>query len=211
MKIHHILIGAMLLLPFYAIGQDTNVPSELTTKKEKWNLQLSIQHQDLLLGDELDVGQLGVVFNAWMRPRYVLDAQRLIRLGEGVYMFGTGQISYYRNLYFDRWLSFKLGGGMEFRIERRILVSGRLEIGGGHVKNTDVQYILEDGIWVPTQNVIPPKWMPQVSLRSDLGYRVLDDVHLLDVFVNGNVTLINNPTFGPLPYGAFGIGVRYGL
>ncbi|MEL6698276.1 MAG: hypothetical protein AAFP89_18665 [Bacteroidota bacterium] len=207
MNTHIWLWGVMLLLPLFSIGQE----AEELPKKEKWSIQLSLQHQDLLLGDELVVGQLGVVFNTWMRPQYVLDAQRYMRITNGVYLFGSGRFSYFRNLYFDRWISLKLGGGMEFRVKKRVIASGRLELGGSHVKNTDVQYILEDGVWVPTPNIIPPSWMPQVTLRSDLGYRVWNSDTPVDVFVNASATLINNANFGPLPYGAMGVGVRYGL
>lgn len=201
LKIGFVLIGAMICSTFATAQETDKVPG-------RWALQLSLQHRDLA-GEE-NIGQLQTFHEVAIRPVYSLEGQYFFRHKKPhKRSFVSGQLSWYNNLYLERWLSVQAGLGIEFSFLKVMYGSIRLDAGLSHVKGTAPEYVLEDGIWVTTQNTTPGFVAFQLSPRVDLGARILEGAHPLDVFLTASGTLLGHPEYGLLPFYSVGGGVRY--
>ena len=199
-------LSQFLLVALLAIGSSLFAQTESAPELRRWSAQLNFQQQDLLF--EIPVGQLGVVHQVRLRPRVTLEAQRFFREGERGRAFGSAQIGYYHNLYHDRWLSFKAGIGYEWKFGSRFFGSLRMEGGAARVKRSDVQYIYEDGVWVPTKNEAKANVDVLLSPRVDVGYRVLRGPIPMDIVANADLTLNANSRIGLIPFYGLGLGFR---
>ncbi|MEL6252802.1 MAG: hypothetical protein AAFR87_12380 [Bacteroidota bacterium] len=201
-----------LLLLFLIMG---GMAGELFSQKEKktdrWNIQLNLQHKDISVLSELYIGQLQVSHQVWIRPFYSLDIQRSFFNNPGFKFFFTGQIGYYANLYSDHWTSWDVGLGLEKRILKKFFLSLRYKIGRASWQARDVQYIYEGDQWVRSPNPANPEGHNLRVVRLDLGYRLREGNHPIDIIGNTQLSILKHTDYGPIPYGAAGIGIRYGL
>lgn len=196
-----LLAGALQLSAF---GQDSPPIG-------KWALQLNLQHQDFLLPGAIYVGQLGVIHEVRVRPVFALDGQRFFFKNPKNKGFFSGQIAYHNNLYQNRWWSGKFGLGYERLFRFGLITSIRIEAGWARVKDSDPQYVFEEGKWVYLKTDGKAFTTTQLSPRLDIGYRIGTIDHPIDLFANGQLTALAHPEWGLLPYYGVGVGLRYGL
>ena len=192
------------------------LPGSLTAqiekpKSERWALQLSLQHSDILFQEAFSIGQLGVTDVVRIRPVYSLEGQFFVTKGPKRKLFLAAKTGYYANLYHDRWLSAAIALGLERRFFERFIVSSRLELGRSLISSRDPQYVWENEVWVPTNSNRESFGATSFSPRIDIGYRVLTAPYTVDVIANYQASLVGHPEFGALPYYSTGIGVRVGL
>jgi hypothetical protein len=145
------------------------------------------------------------------RPLYSVDIQRFSYKKPKTKRFFSGQVGFYNNLYHERWLSFKLGYGMEKQLFKNFTGSLRMESGFALVRNADPRYRYEDGKWVKAKNDSPIFADIVFGPRLDLAYRVSDKSHPIDLIATSNLTLHLNPRVGGIPYYGIGLGARVGL
>ncbi|MEN0047955.1 MAG: hypothetical protein AAF806_12920 [Bacteroidota bacterium] len=178
----------------------------------KWAVQLSLKHQDIPIFKAFSIGQLAVLHEVKIRPYYTLDIQHNLKSKKPNLKFAfSTQLGYYRNLYRDRWLSYKVGTLLEWQFFKRCYLITRIELGHAFVKDADVQYIYENNKWIPTSNFDSFEAGFIASPRVDVAYRVINSKNPIDVLLTTDATLIYHPNFGRLPYFGFGGGVRYGF
>lgn len=197
-----------ILLVFLATG--SLLFSQNPPRPKYWAVQTNLQHQDFLV--QFRFGQLGVLHQVRFRPLYSIEAQRLFENNDKSKVFLSGQLSYYHNLYHNRLFGLKIGFGYETKQWKRFFASFRVSPGLGLTKNSDIQYVLEDGKWVPTSNFVPLSVNVHFTQRMDLGYRIKKGEHPLDLIGTSHLFTILNPSqnFLATYYGA-GLGVRVGL
>lgn len=201
----YIAFAAILLL-----GAAPLFGQERITPENRWAGQLNVQHQDIL-GD-ISFGQLSVAHDVKIRPFYTLELQRFFNSKKSnKNLFAVAELGYYHNLYHDRWLSLKLGIGSQ-RQFGNFFVGGRMQGGFSRTQGADIQYVLENDKWIVSQEKRPVTIDVLMSPRIDLGYRVINNEHPIDVFINYQMTLYVSPELQiGLPYYGYGLGVRYGL
>lgn len=192
-------------------GLSSLTAQEDEPKPERWTLQLTAQHSDILLQEAFSIGQLGVVDEVNIRPVYSLEGQLFLTKGPKRKLFLSAKTGYYANLYHDRWLSAAIGLGLERRFFQKFILSSRLELGRSSISSRDPQYILENEVWVPTNSNRTNFAATSFSPRIDLGYRILTVPYTVDLIANYQASLVAHPEFGILPYYSTGIGVRVGL
>lgn len=181
-----------------------------TLNDSKWAIQLSVQQQDLVL--RIPYGQLGTVYPVYIRPFYSLDVQRTFHVNDKHELFWSAQLGYYNNLYHEKWISGKMGIGIEKKLFARGFTSLRVEGGLARAKSSDVQYIYESGKWVPTDNFSKASIDILMAPRLDLGYNILDGDHKLDVVVTSQLLLhLDTSIESGLPMYGVGLGLRYHL
>lgn len=180
-------------------------------KPERWALQLTVQHSDILFQEAFNIGQLGVADEVNIRPVYSVEGQYFLTKGPKRKLFLSAETGYYANLYHDRWFVGTIGLGLERRFFQKLILSSRLELGRSIISSRDPQYVLENEIWVPTNSNRSIFFATSFSPRVDLGYRILTVPYPVDLIANYQVSLVGHPEFGLLPYYSTGIGVRVGL
>jgi hypothetical protein len=188
------------MIGFTAFGQD-EVP------QSKWSVQANIQHQDLLF--QIPFGQLGVFDPVYVRPVYSIEVQRYLKDGKRYRQFLSLQTYFYNNLYHDQSVGLQLGIFKERTIYKSLFLVTGIEVGLGRIWNSDTQYILEDGVWVPTENYMQSYNSFSFGPRMDLGYRVANGNHPIDILVKSHLTLRLENQTGGLPFYGVGFGVRY--
>lgn len=200
-----------LFIFFIIWGICVDVLGQKEKKPDRWNVQLNLQHKDISVLDQLYIGQLGVSHKVWIRPFYSLDLQRSFFKKPGFKFYFTGQIGYYANLYSDHWTSWDLGLGLEKRIFKKFFLGLRYKWGRASWKARDVQYIYDGESWVKSPNPSEPETHNLSVLRLDLGYRWKEGNHPIDFVAHTQLSLLDHNDYGAIPYGAAGIGIRYGL
>lgn len=205
----YIQLGLMLACLWGGTMLQGQTQEEVPAQANKWAAQVNVQHQDLQF--QLQFGQLGVVHEVSFRPLYSVDIQRFLLKKPTSKRFFSGQIAFHNNLYHERWLSVKLGYGIEKQLFKNFSASLRMESGFALVKNTDVRYQYEEGKWVQAKNDSPTYADIVLGPRLDLVYRVSDKAHPIDIIGTSNLTLHLNPRVGGIPYYAVGLGARFGL
>lgn len=196
------------LLLFMLLGvQVANSQEDIATNR--WYVQANLQHQDMAF--EIPYGQLGVVHDVHIRPFYNAEIQYLLSQTSKKKRYLTGQLGYYNNLYHNQALSLKLGYAREYKLFKIIIVNIRGDVGIAAVKNSDVQYVYEEGKWVAAPNYDPTRLAFLISPHLDLGYRIRENKNPIDLFLTSHLLLINDYEWGALPYYGIGVGVRYGL
>ncbi len=181
---------------------------EVDPQPERWALQLTLQHSDILLQEAFSIGQLGVADEVNIRPVYSLEGQMFLTNGPKRKLFLSAKTGYYANLYHDRWLSAAIGLGLERRFFQKLILSSRLELGRSSISSRDPQYVLENEVWVPTNSNRTSFAATSFSPRIDLGYRILTAPYTVDLIANYQASLVGHPEFGILPYYSTGIGLR---
>ena len=209
MKTYLMAIAIGLFLSLTTLFAQTPPPDSTATTPPRWAIQLNTQHQDLLY--QIQYGQLGVTDPVNIRPLYSIDFQRFYAKNIQTRRFLSGQIGMYNNLYHERWISFKIGYGVEQKIGKRLFGSLRMEGGMALVRNTDVRYQYEDGKWVEAKGDSPLYADIVLGPRMDFGYRVGNTKNPIDIIATANLTLHLNPRVGGIPYYGIGLGVRYGF
>ncbi len=207
---NYIYITLILLLGLntnISFGQNTD--DLLRLRNPKWAMQLNFQDQDLLAA--LDFGALRVVHDVKIRPAISLEVQRFFGQSAKKSRYVSGQLGYFNNVYHEQFASLKLGYGIERRIYKGFFASWRIEAGLARVKNSDIQYIYENDKWVPTSNYIPSTIDVLFGPRLDLGYRVVNGAHPIDILVTSHAMIHVHSEFGALPYYGLGIGAKYGF
>lgn len=181
-----------------------------TPPPPKWAIQSNIQHQDILF--DIDFGQLAVAHDVKIRPFYSLELQRFkTTKNPNRRLFAVAELGYYNNLYHDRWLALKLGIGSERKIGN-FFIAARIQGGLARVKSADVQYVLEDNKWVISKETRLITKDLLLSPRIDVGYRIRNNEHPIDVVLNYQMTLYVSPVLEVgIPYHGYGLGVRYGF
>jgi hypothetical protein len=176
----------------------------------KWAVQANFQHQDLLF--EIDLGQLAVVHDVKIRPRYSVEIQRFFNSKNFKNRsYVVAEIDYFHNLYHDKWLGFKLGFGREWQIGA-FIISPRILGGLARTQGADVQYIYENEKWIVSETPRNVTTDLLLSPRLDAGYRIVSGGNPIDVFINYQMTLyVSNENQIGLPYHGYGFGVRYGF
>lgn len=184
---------------------------EVDPQPERWALQLSLQHSDILFQEAFSIGQLGVTDVVRIRPVYSLEGQFFVTKGPKRKLFVSAKTGYYANLYHDRWLSAAVGIGFERRFFEKLIVSSRFEVGRSNISTTDPQYVYENEVWVPTDSNRENFGVSSFSPRIDIGYRVLTAPYTVDVIANYQVSLVGGSNVFFPPFYSTGIGVRVGL
>lgn len=182
---------------------------ELSNTSPKWAAQINLQQQDLLF--QIDVGELGVLHDVKFRPRYALDVQYFYKEKARGRSFAFGQLSYFNNLYHDRWMGIKLGMGFEWEFSKRFFGSIRGGFGVSRVKSSDIQYRYEDGAWVQTKNEERANVDYILTPRIDIGYRISDKAIPIDIVANSHLTIDVNTRVGIIPFYGVGLGLRVGF
>jgi len=202
MKYTKVLLSLGLLLA------TTGLWAQETEEHPQWSVQLGVQQQDLAM--QIPYGQLGTLHKVYIRPFYSLDLQRTLKQGKRTQLFASGQLGFYNNLYHERWISAKVGIGLEGSLFKRGFYSLRTEAGLARTKSSDVQYAYENGKWVPTENFAKASVDVLMAPRLDLGYRVLDGTHKLDLVLTSQLLLhIDTSIESGLPLYGLGTGIRY--
>jgi len=187
-------------------AQETAAQSSPT---KSWAIQLNVQHQDLAL--QISFGQLGVAHQVRIRPVYSMGIQRFTQKKASVRTFWSGQIAFYNNLYQDRLLHGSLGAVVERWLTKSLFISTRIESGVAFVRNADVQYELENGLWIPSNNFSKTYTVLVVGPRLDIGYKIIDQAHPIEIIAMTKLTANISSRIGFLPYYAAGVGVRWGF
>jgi hypothetical protein len=176
----------------------------------KWSMQLNFQHQDLLF--DLGFGQLSIAHNVKIRPFYTLELYRYKQTkNPNRRLFALAELGYYNNLYHNRWLSLKLGVGSEYQIGN-FFISSRIQGGLANVKSADIQYIYKEGKWIVSEETRLITKDLLISPRIDIGYRIRNNNHPIDIVINYQMTFYFSPVLEiNIPYHGYGVGVRYGF
>ncbi len=178
------------------------------SKQVDWAIQINAQQQDLAA--TIDFGQLGVVHDVSIRPRFSVEAQRLTQKKRNRKRLYSFQLGYYNNLYHDRWWSAQFGMGSEWQLPKGLFLNARSELGMALVQNTDLQYEYDGEQWVKAKNSTGAGISVLLGTGLDFGYRISEGEHPIDVVLNGRLQLVASD-FGLLPYYAYGVGMRYGF
>lgn len=182
--------------------------SQATTTENSWSAQFNVQHHDL--GGSINFGLLGVVNEVKIRPYYTLEGQYAMQRKPNKKRIFSGQLGYYQDLYHERWITAKLGLGTEWSLVKGFYLGMRAEFGLAGIKNADLQYEYDGEKWVVADNTAPYRIGLILNPRLDLGYRMIQGAHPIDIVITGQTSLVGSE-IGILPYVAYGLGVRYGL
>lgn len=180
-------------------------------KQERWALQLTAQHSDILFQEAFSIGQLGVADEVNIRPVYSVEGQFFLTKGLKRKLFLSAKAGYYANLYHDRWLSAAVGIGFERRFFEKLILSSRFEVGRANISTRDPQYVYENEVWVPTDSNRESFAVSSFSPRIDLGYRILTVPYNVDLIANYQASLVGGSNVFFPPFYSTGIGVRVGL
>ena len=200
-----ILLSLIMVSTYFSVfGQD-----EQENTENKWSAQLNLSHQDLLF--DISFGQLGVVYPVSIRPQYSLEVQRSFLSKKGKKRILLGQVGYYNNLYHNKWYNIQIGYMKETTIFKGLYAAWGLEIGMALVKDSDPQYVFVDDKWMLSENFVPVHADLTFGPRLDIGYRIIDNEHPIDVLLTNDLTLRIDPELGGFPYYSTGLGIRYGF
>lgn len=208
MKYTKVLPALVLLLSTLQLAaQEAQEPAE-AAESPSWMAQVNVVHQDLAV--RIVYGQLATVYHVPIRPFYSLDLQHNLKKSELGQFFVSGQLGFYNNLYHERWISGKIGFGREGSFLTKGFYTIRVEGGLARAKSSDVQYALEDGKWVPTENFAKPSVDILMGPRLDIGYPLLNKTHRLDLVLTSQLLLhIDTSIESGLPLYGIGAGLRY--
>lgn len=197
-----------VLLALGLLMATLNVQAQEIEAAPKWSVQLGVQQQDLAF--QIPYGQLGTLHMVNIRPFYSLDLQRVLKQRKKTQLFVSGQLGFYNNLYHERWISAKLGIGLEGSLFKKGFYSLRTEVGLARAKSSDVQYAYENGKWVPTDNYAKASVDVLMAPRLDVGYHLFEGAHKLDLVVTSQLLLhIDTSIESGLPMYGLGAGLRY--
>ncbi|MEO0899795.1 MAG: hypothetical protein AAFY71_25510 [Bacteroidota bacterium] len=179
--------------------------------KGQWSAQINLSHQDLVVSQPFFIGQLGVAHQVRVRPEISSDIMYILRNDKKISFLASGSVGYYHNLYQEAWFSYQLGIGLRAKFGKKLFMDLQFQNGNAHVRYSDVQYVLEDGIWVKA-NSDKPKFRGRLTtIKLNLGYTLREGSHPISLMGSGKISLLGDPDFGPIPYYGYGIGLRYGL
>lgn len=198
-----------LALALFLVFNSGSAHAQEAAVPKKWAAQINFQQQDLLF--QIDLGQLGVLHDVKLRPRYALDVQYFLKEKKRGRSFAYGQLSYFHNLYHDRWTGLQIGMGFEWEFGNRFFASFRGGGGIARVKSSDIRYTYEEGVWVETKNEDRANVDVLISPRLDVGYRISDKALPIDIFANSQLTINANNRVGAVPYYGLGLGLRIGF
>ncbi|MEY3442688.1 MAG: hypothetical protein RLZZ519_969 [Bacteroidota bacterium] len=179
-----------------------------------WFGRLDLFHQDYL--GEFSFGQLGVYDKVHIRPGFRLGIERSWVTMNHFRLYQDVMLGYYHNTYDERSWTLGTDLGVEWRIFKEFRVAIPFGIHYNNAKAIDVRYVYEGEKWVKAKNTDPAINRLQLQSGLNIGWRFLpESVHPIDVFANGNISLIGpwQPGSGipVLVYKSAGVGLRVGI